>query len=265
MNLVVKSNGKEIKLDSFKSYYDLDKMIANFNSERDLLKNLGLSQNDKLIVNSFDKENITVSSNNAKKLVTIYDNGNVDGLLDTVINSMFNEPTMSFDIDLMKDYLTEEKFKFISVKTSYGEDRIKLINSMIKILEYGNLNEDNKVLFTNKLNEFLGDKSYSKIRTLFKSLNDFDFIFDDSFKRVLDNNQYILDEQEKQKIIDKYKKIIEKENNKDKQITFDDLQEKTEILYEETEPVFDYNGEKTDEKPFYIETTEKINSLKLRG
>lgn len=265
MNLVIKKNKKEIKLDSFRSYYELDKMIANFSSERELSRILNLSDDCKLVVNSFDKDNITISSNNAKKLVTIYDNGNVDALIDTVISSMFTEPTMSFDIDIIKDYLTEEKFKFINVKTSYGEDRLKLLNEMLNELNYGSLNEDSKISFRNKFNQLLGDKSYSKIRSLFKTLNDFDFIFDDSFTRVLDNNVYIPNEKDKLRIIDKYKRIIEKENNKDKQITFDDIEEKTEILYEETEPVFDYNGEKIDEKPFYEETMEKVNSLKLRG
>ena len=265
MNLVLKRDKKEIKLDSFKSYYELDKMIANFISERELEKSLGLSEEDKLVVNSFDKDDIKVSSNNAKKLIAIYDNGNVDSLIDTIISSMFTEPTMSFDLDLIKDYLTEEKFKFISVKTSYGEDRLKLINEMLNILNYSNLNDDNKTLFRNKFNESLGDKSYSKIRNLFKALNDFDFIFDESFKVVLDNNEYIEKEEEKKKIIEKYQRIIEKENNKDKQITFDDFEEIEEILPESSGPVFDYNGEKIDEKPFYEETMEKVNSLKLRG
>lgn len=265
MNLVVEKNGKKIKLDSFRSYYELDKMIANFNSERELLRNLDLSEKEKINVDSYEKKYIKLSSKNAKNLVTIYDNGNIDDLLDTIISSMFAKPIMSFDIDIIKDYLTEEKIKFINVKTSYGEDRIKLINEMLNELNYSSLNEDNKISFRNKLNQLLGDKSYSKVRNLFKSLNDLDFIFDDSIKRVLDNNKYIPNEEVKQKIIEKYKKIIEKEVNKNKQITFDDLEGKKEILNEKPEPVFDYNGEKIDEKPFYVETMEKINSLKLRG
>ncbi len=80
MNLVLKKDKKEIKLDSFKSYYELDKMFANFISKGELEKCLDLSRKEKLIVNSFDKEDIRVSSNNAKKLVTIYDNENVDSL-----------------------------------------------------------------------------------------------------------------------------------------------------------------------------------------
>ena len=265
MDLVLKRDKKEIKLDSFKSYYELDKMFANFISEKDLERCLGLSDNERISVDSFDKKDIKVSSGNAKKLVTIYDNGNVDSLIDTIMSSIFNEPTMSFDLDLIKDYLTEEKFKFVTVKTTYGEDRLKLINEMLNILNYSNLNEDNKTLFKNKFNESLGDKSYSKIRNLFRTLDDLDFIFDDSFKMVLDNNEYIPKEEEKNKIIEKYKRVIEKENYKDKQITFDDLEEVEEILDEETGPVFDYNGEKIDEKPFYKETMEKVNSLKLRG
>ena len=225
-NLVIKKDDNELELDSFKSYYELDKTIANFMSSNELLMHLK-GNYEKAYIKSNSKV-INASSKMARRLIPIFDNKDVDHLLDSIVSSTFADPYKEFNIEAFKDYLMNEKLKAVGIDTSYGKNRLVLLDNMINLLNYGNYNNDLIYTFRSNLDSLLfenslDDKSYSKIRSFYYSLDTLDFLFDESIINVFHYNKYNLNEEEKNNLIQKYNRKIDEYNNINNQITFDDL------------------------------------------
>lgn len=220
-NLVIKKGENELKLDSFRSYYELDKTIANFISSNELLMNLD-ENFEKAYIKS-DSKIVRASSKMARRLIPIFDNKKENDLLDSIVSSTFSYPASEFNIDTFKNYLMNEKLVASKINTSYGKDRIALINNMLKLLDYGNYNKDLIIVFRSNLDSLLEDKSYSKIRNIYSSLNDLEFLYDESLNKVFNQNEYKKDETKKQELLNNYNKKIIEYNNINNQITFDDL------------------------------------------
>lgn len=216
---------ESLVLESFKSYYELDKMICNFTSENEFLNSIDRKDFNEVLISN-QNSNFTAISSMSRRLIPIFKNNNVDSLIDSIVSSTFSEPTKEFDIDIFKEYLMEEKLKFIKVNNTFGKERLELINGMLNILNYDELNENSKIEFKTKLNESLGDKSYSKIRNLYMSLNDFGFLYDESLNKVYSDNKFELNENEKDYYIETYNRKIETYFNKKNQMSFQDFAEK---------------------------------------
>ena len=216
---------ESLVLESFKSYYELDKMVCNFTSENEFLNSINRKDFNEVLISN-QNSNFTVISSMARRLIPIFKNNNVDSLIDSIVSSTFSEPTKEFDIDIFKEYLMEEKLKFIKVNNTFGKERLELINEMLNILNYDEFNENSKIEFKTKLNESLGDKSYSKIRNLYMSLNDFGFLYDESLNKVYSDNKFELNENEKDYYIETYNRKIETYFNKKNQMSFQDFAEK---------------------------------------
>ena len=215
---------ESLVLESFKSYYELDKMIVNFTSENEFLNSINRKDFNEVLISN-QNSSFTAISSMARRLIPIFKNGNVDSLIDSIISSIFSEPTKEFDIDIFKEYLMEEKLKFTKVENTFGRNRLSVIDEMLNILNYDQ-NEKTKTEFKTKLNELLGDKTYPKVRSLYMVLNDFGFLYDDSLNKVYSENKFELDEKEKNYYIETYNRKIESYFNKKNQMSFQDFAEK---------------------------------------
>lgn len=216
---------ESLVLETFRSYYELDKMICNFTSENEFLNSINRKDFNEVLISNQNSSFTSISSS-ARRLIPIFKNGNVDSLIDSIISSTFSEPTKEFDIDIFKEYLMEEKLKFVKVDNSFGKNKLIKIDELLNILNYNELNDNSKTEFKIKLNELLEDKSYSKIRNFYMTLNDFGFLYDETLNKVYSENKFELDEKEKNYYIETYNRKIESYFNKKNQMSFEDFTEK---------------------------------------
>ena len=216
---------ESLVLESFKSYHELDKMIANFNSENEFLNSINRKDfNEVLITNQ--NSNFNAISSTARRLIPIFENGDEDSLIDSMVSSTFSEPTKEFDIYIFKEYLMEEKLKFTKVDNNFGKNKLSQIDTLLNILNYNEYNDNSKLEFKTKLNELLGDRSYSKIRSLYMTLNDFGFLYDESLNKVYNENKYEVNLEERNYYIETYNRKIDSYFNKKNQMSFEDFTEK---------------------------------------
>ena len=215
---------ESLMLDSFMSYFELDKMIMNFESENEFLDSINRKDfNEVLIANQ--KNNFDYISFVSRKLIPICENGNTKKYIDSITSSIFVGDTKLFDINIFKEYLMEEKLKFTKVNNSFGESRLNLINGMLNILDYGENNNETMSSFNSKLFELTENGIYSRVRNLFTTLNDFGFLYDETIKDLYENNKYVFDKDKKDYYIDLYNKKIDAYFNRKNQLTFDDFRE----------------------------------------
>ena len=135
---------ESLVLESFKSYHELDKMIANFNSENEFLNSINRKDfNEVLITNQ--NSNFNDISSTARRLIPIFKNGAEDSLIDSMVSSTFSEPTKEFDIYIFKEYLMEEKLKFTKVDNNFGKNKLYKIDTILNIQNYNEYNDNSKL------------------------------------------------------------------------------------------------------------------------
>lgn len=229
--VAISKTGNEQVIATYNSYFELDKMLMQFSSIKEIVKLLDSKYDiEKIkILNSMNKE-IYASSESAKLTMFIKENKKEDVFVRSILHSAFSGEDEKENRKIFRTYLNNEMLYYSKSSNLHCKDKCDFISGLLMKMRNEKFNDYMIFDFGILFDIFFDQSEYRNVRHLYNMLHALNFKFNDDFRKILDDGKIHLDENIKSKYIERFnyslKKInqsLEKIDYSKRQITIDDL------------------------------------------
>lgn len=271
MKIILRTLKDEILLKNCRSYLELDKILSYFASKEEIVARLNYNDDEaKILVLDNNGNEIPYSSDIIRATLSFYEQEKGEEFINWIYessskgeNSGYNSGRIHyFFLGRLRDFNMVEGEN--NVKNPEGERLHSIINKLIDKLDYYDNSAGNLRVYKDKilplLNEYVkrnGRYDYNYMRKFASALY---FIYDYEF----DKPKIEIREQredEKDRIVNNFETAIHNYFYPQRQVRFEDIMDEP-IQEELSEPVYDENGIKNEEKEFLEEFIEQEKAKK---